>query len=76
MSKFRPRFGLFSQPTSTAIGDNYPNKMVPTRNKDDAVETKPRQIQTTGIKKGHDDSVLFSKPHYYQKATFIDAGGF
>lgn len=70
----RPRFGLFSHPTSTAIGDNYPHKIVPTRKKDDPVETQPKKIYTTGLKKGHDDSVLFAKPSYYEKMTFIEAG--
>lgn len=61
----KQRFGLFSQPASTAIGDNnkYPTK---TANKDEdgKVIIGPRNFYTTKMKRGKDDSVFFSRPSY------------
>lgn len=62
---FRPRFGLFSQPCSTAIGDTNAYKTKGARRDEEgAVITGPRNFYTSRTKKGHTDSVYFSKPSY------------
>ena len=62
---YRPRFGLFSQPASTAIGDTnaYPNKE-PRRNADGEVITEPRNFYTKRMRGGKDEGVYFEKGHY------------
>ena len=61
----RPLFGLFSQPVSTAIGDNNKYKTNrPARDEDGKPVTEKRNFYTTGSKRGHTDSVYFSKPSY------------
>ena len=62
----RPRFGLFSQPASNAIGDDAAFKGKPNR-KDPETEkviTELPNFYTTRLKKGSIDKVLFSKPGY------------
>lgn len=61
----KQRFGLFSQPVSTAIGDNNVFKKK-TRNVDEdgRVITGPRNFYTTGLKVGKTDKQLFSRPTY------------
>jgi len=62
---FRPRFGLFSQPASTAIGETNKFKTRhPKRDEEGAVILENRNFYSTKTKKGHTDSVLFSKPSY------------
>lgn len=61
----RPRFGLFSQPVSVAIGET--NKFITkTAAKDDdgRVVTGPKNFYTKNGKKGKDDSVYFSRQSY------------
>ena len=62
---FRPRFGLFSQPVSVAIGDTnkFPSK---TANKDEDGRPilGPRNFYTKREKRGKDDSVYFSIQSY------------
>lgn len=56
---------MFSVPISTAIGDdNYFIPKPPRRDAEGAVITDPRNFTTKNPKKGHVDSVLFSKPGY------------
>lgn len=60
----QPRFGLFSQPGSLAIGENtYAPKKVP-KLEDGRVVTQPPNFLTTNVKKGHTDDILFSAPSY------------
>lgn len=62
---YRARFGLFSQPASNAIGDtNVYNVKTAKLDEDGKVITAPRNLYTTGTKKGATDKVLFSKPGY------------
>ena len=62
---FRPRFGLFSLPASTAIGDNasYAKKK-PRRTEEGDVETEPRNFYTAKMKSGQSDDVYFMRPSY------------
>ena len=62
---FRARFGLFSSPVSTAIGDTnaYPTKK-PNLDEDGKVITGPFFKATNAMKKGKLDNILFSKPSY------------
>ena len=56
---------MFSLPMSLSIGDNnYFKPKPPRRDKEGAVITDPRNFTTKNPKKGHIDSVLFSKPDY------------
>jgi hypothetical protein len=53
---YRPRFGLFSNPVSTAVGDNGAYRPVPKKvDADGQVKTEPRNFYTTKMKKGHTD---------------------
>jgi hypothetical protein len=57
---FRQRFGLFSQPVSTAIGETNKYKTKPSkRNEDGEVETEPRNFYTTRMKTGKSEKVFF-----------------
>jgi len=59
------RLGMFSVPVSTAIGDDtYFKPKPPRRDAEGNVITDPRNFTTKNPKKGHIDSVLFSKPEY------------
>ena len=63
---YRPRFGLFSQPASNAIGDTnvYPNKV---RNLDPDTgkpQTGPRNFYTKRMRGGKDEGVYFERGHY------------
>ena len=61
----RSRLGMFSVPISTAIGDdNYFKPKQARKGPDGQVITEPRNFTTKNAKKGHIDSVLFSKPDY------------
>ena len=62
---YRPRFGLFSQPVSTAIGDTnkYP-KTLANRDEEGDVIIGPRNFYTGRMKWGAADDSLFSKPLY------------
>ena len=61
----KQRHGMFSLPISTAIGDDtYFVKKLARRDNTGAVITDPRNFTTKNPKKGHVDSVLFSKPSY------------
>ena len=65
MTVFRQRFGLFSQPVSTAIGEtNKYKQKPPRRNEDGEVETEPRNFYTQRMRKGKDEKVYFSKGSY------------
>lgn len=56
---------MFSVPISTAIGDDtYFQPKKARRDAEGAVITDPRNFTTKNPKKGHVDSVLFSKPTY------------
>ena len=69
---YRPRFGLFSQPVSTAIGET--NKYPKTKcNKDEegAVILGPRNFYTGRMKKGAADDSLFSRPPYAKGDKYI-----
>ena len=62
---FRQRFGLFSNPTSTAIGDNGQYKPVAKRTTADGeVITAPRNFYTTKMKVGKTDKELLKAPSY------------
>ena len=62
---FRARFGLFSQPVSTAIGDtNTFQAKKNYKDEDGNVITAPRNFYTNKLKKGNNDNILFSKPTY------------
>jgi len=59
------RLGMFSVPVSLAIGDDTYFKPKPARRDAEGhVITDPRNFTTKNPKKGHIDSVLFSKPEY------------
>ena len=59
------RHGFFSLPISTAIGDDsYYRDKKARKDADGHVITEPRNFTTKKVKKGHIDSVLFSKPDY------------
>ena len=61
----RPRFGLFSQPVSTAIGDtNAYKKVSPRKDENGAVISGPRNFTTKKGKKGGADDVYFSRSGY------------
>ena len=61
----RPRFGLFSQPVSTAIGENHMFKSKDRKlDEDGHVFTGPRNFYTKKAKRGKIDAVLFGKPSY------------
>lgn len=61
----KSRWGMFSIPISTAIGDDTYYKPKPARrDAEGAVITAPRNFTTKNPKKGNIDSVLFSKPNY------------
>tara|TARA_B100000780_G_C20744556_1_gene295758 strand:- start:46 stop:444 length:399 start_codon:yes stop_codon:yes gene_type:complete len=62
---YRARFGLFSAPVSTAIGETnaYPKKKA-NLDEDGKVITGPFFKATNAMKKGHNDAILFSKPSY------------
>lgn len=56
---------MFSQPTSTAIGEtNAYVKVEANRDEEGAVIIGPRNFYTTGIKTGAADDSLFSRPPY------------
>lgn len=56
---------MFSVPISTAIGDDtYFKPKEARRDAEGHVITAPRNFTTKNTKKGHIDSVLFSKPDY------------
>lgn len=66
---YRPRFGLFSQPVSTAIGDtNTYKKLIPKRDEDGTVMMGPKNFYTTKGKAGKAEDV------YFQKTDFICRG--
>ena len=61
----KQRHGMFSVPIGLAVGDN--NYFIPKPARRDAeghVITDLRNFTTKNPKKGHIDSVLFSKPDY------------
>jgi hypothetical protein len=61
----KQRHGMFSVPVSLAIGDDqYFKPTEPRRDAEGGVITAPRNFTTKNVKKGHIDSVLFSKPSY------------
>ena len=61
----KQRHGMFSVPISTAIGDDtYFQPKPARRDAEGAVITDPKNFTTKNVKKGHIDSVLFSKPSY------------
>lgn len=62
---YRARFGLFSAPVSTAIGDTnaYPTKKA-NLDEDGKVITGPFFKATNPMKKGHNDNILFQRPSY------------
>lgn len=61
----KQRHGMFSVPISNAIGDDtYFVPKQANRDQDGHVITAPRNFTTKNPKKGHIDSVLFSKPTY------------
>jgi hypothetical protein len=62
---FRPRFGLFSQPASNAIGDTnaYPTKLA-RKDADGEVITDPRNFYTKRMRAGKAEDVYFSKGTY------------
>ena len=62
---YRPRFGLFSQPVSTAIGEtNYFKPTAPRRNDEGEVITDNRNFYTKKGKNGKADDVYFMKSSY------------
>jgi len=66
---YRQRFGLFSQPVSTAIGETNKFKDKPARrNEDGEVITEPRNFYTKREKKGKAEDV------YFTKGSFIAVG--
>ena len=71
------RHGMFSVPISNAIGDD--TYFVSKKARKDAeghVITDPRNFTTKNVKKGHIDSVLFSKPDYVSiNDPFKEAAG-
>jgi len=78
---FRPRFGLFSLPASTAIGDNATYKpKKPRITEDGEVETDPRNFYTTKMKSGQADDVYFMRPTYvatgdpFKQAALLQMG--
>lgn len=61
----RPRFGLFSQPVSTAVGDtNKYKKVIPKRDDDGKVATAPKNFYTGPMKMGKSEDVYFEKADY------------
>ena len=61
----RPRFGLFSQPMSNAIGDNNNYKHKERKlDEDGHVYVGPRNFYTKKAKRGKMDAALFGKPSY------------
>jgi len=67
----KPRHGLFSQPVSTAIGDNHKYvPIAPRRDPEDGlVMTDPRNFYTTKGKSGK------TKPNvYFMNTSFIACG--
>ena len=64
-SLYRPRFGLFSQPVSTAIGDT--NKFIEKKadkDEDGKVIIGPRNFYTKKMKRGKTDAVYFGRQSY------------
>jgi len=63
----KQRHGLFSQPITTAIGeDNLFKKPYPARDDEGKVALKPRNFTTKQLKKGKNlDSIYFQKPASY-----------
>ena len=62
LSKFRPRFGLFSQPVSNAIGET--NKFVEKKrvvDEDGKVVIGPRNFYTKKMQRGKTDKVYFGQ---------------
>jgi len=62
---YRPRFGLFSQPVSVAIGETnkFPSKTAH-KDEDGRPIVGPRNFYTKREKRGKDDSVYFSRQSY------------
>ena len=61
----RPRFGLFSQPVSTAICEtNHVKKLEKTVDEDGNVVTAPKNFYTTKAKGGKAEDSYFSKGAY------------
>lgn len=70
----RQRFGLFSQPASTAICDNSVDKNLKAKKDEDGkVITGPRNFYTTKMKKGAAEDVLFAKNGYLGGGPLINA---
>lgn len=70
----RQRFGLFSQPVSTAICDNSVDKNLKAKKDEDGkVITAPRNFYTTKMKKGAAEDVLFTKNGYLGGGPLINA---
>jgi len=61
----KPRFGLFSQPVSTAIGDDsYFQAKIAKKNEDGTVVVGPRNFYTNPGKKGILQGSVFSKTSF------------
>jgi len=59
----KPRFGLFSQPVSNAIGETnkYPKKKANRDPEDGKPIIGPKNFYTRGIVKGKADNIYFSR---------------
>ena len=70
---FRPRFGLFSQPVSTAIGETH--KFIEKKanlDEDKKVIIGPRNFYTTKMKVGRNDNR--NNYVYFGKQSYISVG--
>lgn len=60
------RFGYFSIPYSTCIGDGYYafKSKFPSRDNNNKVKLQPKNIKVSVLKSGNNPDVLFSNPYY------------